>query len=65
MSRDGWRTALQRFVYSPLAETFLAFGRIDFAARFWRLLDLLQPRAITGGANNFGHFTWFFHSDQS
>jgi hypothetical protein len=54
MSRDGWPTALQRLVYSTFAETFLAGGRIEFAARFCWLLDLLKPRAITGGANNFG-----------
>jgi hypothetical protein len=66
MSRDGWPTALQRLVYSTLAKTFLAFGRINFAARFRWLLDLLKPRAITGGANNFGQWlTRFFHNDQS
>jgi hypothetical protein len=66
MSRDGWRTALLRLIYSAFAETFLAGGRIDFAARFCWLLDLLKPRAITGGANNFGqNLTRFFHDDQS
>jgi hypothetical protein len=66
MSRDGWPTALQRLVYSTFAETFLAGGRIEFAARFCWLLDLLKPHAITGGANNFGQWlTRLFHNDQS
>jgi hypothetical protein len=66
MSRDGWPTALLRLGYSTFAETFLAGGRIEFAARFCRLLDLLKPRAITGGANNFGQWlTRLFHNDQS
>jgi hypothetical protein len=62
----GLAAALQRLVYSALAETFLAGGRIDFAARFCWLLDLLDPRAITGGANNFDKdLTRLFHNDQS
>jgi hypothetical protein len=65
ISRAGSRTGLQRLVYSPLAVTFLAGGSKDFAARFCRLLDLLGPRAITGGADDFGHFMRLFHSDQS
>jgi hypothetical protein len=66
MSRDGCRTALQRLAYSALAETFLAGGRIDLAARFCWLLDLLKPRAITGCANNFGqNLTRLFHNYQS
>jgi hypothetical protein len=66
MSRDGWPTALQRLGYATFAETFLAGGRIEFAARFSWLLDLLKPRAITGGANNFGQWlTRLFHNDQS
>jgi hypothetical protein len=53
-------------LYSAFAEAFLAFRRIDFAARLRWLLDLLQPCAITGGANSFGqNFTLFFHNDQS
>jgi hypothetical protein len=55
-----------RLAYPALAETFIAGGRIDFAVRFCWLLDLLKPRAITGGANNFGQtLTWLFHNDQS
>jgi hypothetical protein len=66
ISRDGWPTALLGLGYSTFAETFLAGGRIEFAARFCRLLDLLKPRAITGGANNFGQWlTRLFHNDQS
>jgi hypothetical protein len=58
--------ALPRLVYPALAETFLAGGRIDFAARFCWLLDLLDPRAITARANNFGkNLTRLFYSDQS
>ena len=58
--------ALQRLVYSTFAETFLAGGRIEFVARFCWLLDLLKPRAITGGANNFGQWlARLFHNDQS
>lgn len=48
----GLDAALLRHVYSTLAETFLAFGRIDFAARFRWLFDLLETRAIAGSANN-------------
>jgi hypothetical protein len=60
ISTCGW------LLYSAFAETFRAFGRIDFAARLRWLRDLREPRAITGGANNFGqNFTWCFHSDQS
>jgi hypothetical protein len=52
--------------YSAFAETLLALGRIDFAARLRWLFDLLKPRAITGGANSFDHtLTRFFHSGQS
>jgi hypothetical protein len=58
--------AAETHAYSAFAKTFWAFGRIDFAARLRWLLDLREPRAITGGANNFGqNFTRFFHSDQS
>jgi hypothetical protein len=58
-SRCGWP------LYSAFAETFRAFRRIDFAARLRWLLDLLQPRAIAGGANDFGRrLTRFFHRDQ-
>ena len=49
-------------LYSAFAQTLRAFGRIDFAARLRWLLDLLNPRAIAGGANNFGRsLTRFFH----
>jgi hypothetical protein len=66
MRRGGWRIDLLRLIYSAFAETFLASGRIDFAARFCWLLNLLNPRAITGGANNFGqNLTRSFHDDQS
>jgi hypothetical protein len=59
-SRCGW------LLYPAFAETFLAFRRIDFTARLRWLLDLLQARAIAGGANNFGQtFTRSFHRDQS
>jgi hypothetical protein len=52
--------------YSALAEAFLAFGRIDFAARLLGLFDHLCPCAITGGANSLGQgFTLFFHNGQS
>jgi len=51
--------------YSAFAKAFLAFRRIDFAARLRWLLDLLQPCAITGGANSFGQNFTFFHNDQS
>jgi hypothetical protein len=44
----GLDVALLRHVYSTVAETFLAFGRIDFAARFRGLFDLLEIRAIAG-----------------
>jgi hypothetical protein len=48
--------------YSAFTEAFLAFRRIDFVARLRWLLDLLQPCAITGGANSFGqNFTLFLH----
>ena len=60
LSNKRWR-----LVCSALAETFLAFGRIDFAARIRWLLDFLKPRPITGGANNFGQtLTRLFHNDQ-
>jgi hypothetical protein len=53
-------------LYSAFAEAFLAFRRIDFVARLRRLLHLLRPCAITGGANIFGqNFTLFLHNDQS
>jgi hypothetical protein len=53
-------------LYSAFAEALLAFRRIDFVARLRRLLHLLQPCAITGGANIFGqNFTLFLHNDQS
>jgi hypothetical protein len=52
--------------YSTLAEAFLAFGRIDFAARLLWLFDDLCPCAITGRANSFDQdFTLFFHNGQS
>jgi hypothetical protein len=55
-----------RRLYSAFAEAFLAFRRIDFVARLRRLLHLLQPCAITGGANSFGqNSTLFLHNDQS
>jgi len=58
--------ALLRLVYSALAETYLAFGRIDFAARLRWLLYLLHPHAVAGGANNFvQNITRLFHSNQS
>jgi hypothetical protein len=58
--RCGW------LLYSAFAETFRTFQRIDLAARLRWLLDLREPRAITGRANNFGqNFTRLFHSDQS
>ena len=51
--------------YSALTETFLAFGRIDFAARFCWLLDPLDPLANAGGANDFvPNITRLFHIDQ-
>jgi hypothetical protein len=40
------------FLYSTFAATFRAFWGIDFATRLSRLFDLLEPRAIAGGANN-------------
>jgi hypothetical protein len=50
------------FLYSAFAKTFLALGRIDFAARLRWLFDLLDPRAITGSANSFSQkFTRLFH----
>lgn len=55
-----------RLLYSPFAEAFLAYSRIDFAARLRWLPDLRKPNAVAGRANNFGqNFTWFFHNDQS
>jgi hypothetical protein len=52
-------------LYSAFAETFRAFRRIDFAARLRWLLDLLQPRAIAGGANDFGRrLTRLLHRDE-
>lgn len=40
------------FLYFAFAETFHAFRGINFATRLRWLFDLLQPRAIAGGANN-------------
>jgi hypothetical protein len=62
-----WRAdCLLRLVYSAFAETFLAFGRIDFATRLRWLLDLRKSSATTGGANDFGqNFIRFSHDDQS
>jgi hypothetical protein len=66
-SRCGWLSGRYsgRLLYSAFAETLLALGRIDFAARLRWLFDPLQPCAITGGANSFHTLTRFFHSDQS
>jgi hypothetical protein len=51
--------------YSALAETLLAFGGIDFAARLRWLLYLLDPGAVASGASNFGQsLTRIFHNDQ-
>ena len=62
--RCGWRG--RRLLYTAFAETCRAFGRIDFAPQLRWLLDLLQPGAITGGADSFGqNFTRLFHYDQS
>jgi hypothetical protein len=53
-------------IYSALAETYLAFRRIDFAARLCRLLGLLKSRAVAGRASHFSrNFLRFFHRDQS
>ena len=61
LSNKIWRPT-----YSAFAETFLAGGRVDFAARFCWLLDLLKPGAVAGGANNFAQsLTRLFHYDQS
>jgi hypothetical protein len=47
-------------LYSAFAEAFLAQDR--FWGRLRRLLHLLQPCAITAGANSFGqNFTLFLH----
>ena len=52
-------------LYSAFAETFRAFRGIDFAARLRWLRDLLKPRAIAGGADNFGRsLTRFFHLNE-
>jgi hypothetical protein len=52
--------------YPAFAETFPALGRVNFAPRLRRLLDLPQARAIAGGANNLGQiFTRSFHRNQS
>jgi hypothetical protein len=60
------RSRSRLLLYSALAVTFFAFGRVEFAAGLRWLLDLLKPRAIAGGANNFGYsFTRFFHCVQS
>ena len=51
---------------STFRSTFLADGRIDFAPRLRRLLNLLEPSAITGGANDFDQYvTQLLHNDQS
>lgn len=55
-----------RLPYSPSAETFRTFRRIDFAARLRWLLDVLNARAIAGGAGHLDQrFTWMFHCAQS
>ena len=54
-----------RLVDSAFAETNLADCRIDPAAGFCGLIDLLKPRAIAGGANNLSQFTRLFHNHQS
>jgi hypothetical protein len=47
-------TKSSRLRYLTFAVTFLAGGRIDFAARFcWLLFDLLKTRATAGRANHF------------
>src|SRR6266403_4021290 len=54
------------FLYSAFAETFRAFRGIDFTTRLRGLSDLLKPRAVAGGANNFSqNFKRSFHRDQS
>ena len=58
-------TGLLRLAGSTFAETNLADCRIDPAAGFGGLIDLLKPRAIAGGANNLSHFTRLFHNHQS
>jgi hypothetical protein len=56
----------RRLLYTAFAETCWAFGRIDLAPQLRRLLDLLQPGAITGGADSLGqNLTRLFHYDQS
>jgi hypothetical protein len=47
-----------------LAETFLASGGVDLAARLRRLRNLLEALAITGRAGHFGRFAGFFHNNQ-
>ena len=62
--RCGWRG--RRLPNAAFADTCQALGRIDFAPRLRWPLDLLQPSAITGGADNFRRsFTRLFHCDQS
>ncbi|WP_210164126.1 hypothetical protein, partial [Bradyrhizobium sp. th.b2] len=54
------------FLYSTLAETFRAFRGKDFMIRLRWLFDLLNPRAIAGGANNLTqNFERSFHRDPS
>jgi hypothetical protein len=61
----GEDTALLRLVDSAFAETNLADCRIDPAAWFCRLIDLLKPLAIASRANNLSQLARFFHNDQS
>jgi len=66
LAKQHLEAASLRLLYSTFAEAFLAFGRIDFAARLSWLCDLRKPSAITGRANNFGqNLTRLFHNDQS
>jgi hypothetical protein len=52
--------------YPALAETFPALAGVNFAPRLRWLLDLPQPRAIAGGANNLGQtFARSSHRNQS
>jgi hypothetical protein len=51
-------------LYSAFAETFGAFGRINFSPRLRWLLNLLEARAVTGPTNFFGQGSRrFFHCD--
>jgi hypothetical protein len=58
-------TTLLRLVDSAFAETNLADSRIDPAAWFCGLINLLKPRAIAGGATHLSQLARFFHNDQS